>query len=399
MAVLYTNPKGEGVTRHSYSSGSTWAKCKRLYFHEKISGWRRKDKSAAMNFGKAVEDAIQYYHVNGLKPDTAADEFRRIWILSKENAELVYTAKEKDWANLRDCGVQLLKLYEILLPTFPIKDPVWQASYAKEVFPGSSLAGLEAGGFVDLISRAPWVHAMLPKVDIPKDSPYRPVVVDIKTAGLELSISTAMLALDQQLQVYAWLSGIPDVAFLWLTKGIASAFSKGTEVTFLEPYGKWKAGDRAVILEHDSEAQTAIVGSEADTVTILAELSEIKGKGSTAAKDAVIQRHKDEGKLSEVSTEFLTKLKIQFLAVRISPEDIKEAGEVVGRQIAEIHQANETGFYPKSGGVRFPNNICVYCSHRGLCIKDERLVDELLVRISPTAKEEDWLDDIGGDEE
>jgi len=399
MAVLYNNPAGQPITRHSYSSGATWAKCKKLYFWEKIRGFRRKDKSAAMNFGKAVEDAIQYFHANGLKPDTAADEFRRIWLLSRDNAELVYTAKEKDWGNLRDCGVQLMKLYEILLPTFPIKDPVWQASYAKEVFPGSALAGLEAGGYIDLVSKAPWVHSLLPKVDVPKDSPYRPLVVDLKTSGVELNVSPAMLALDQQLAVYAWLSGIPDVAFLWMTKGIASAFSKGTEVTFLEPSGKWKAGDRAVVLEHDAENNTAVVGTEAGTNTVLAELSEVKGKGSTAAKDAVIQKYLTEGLLVSVPTESLTKLKIQFLAVRISPEDIQEAGEVVARQIVEIHQANQTGFYPKNGGVRFPNNGCTYCHCRGLCIHDQKLVDELLVQITPTAKEEDWLDDIGGDEE
>src|ERR1035441_6535355 len=127
MAHLYTSPTGNLVTRHSYSAGSEWSKCKKLYYWGRILGFKRKDKSAAMNFGKAVEDSIMYFHNNGLKPDTAADEFRRIWLLSRDNAELVYTAKEKDWANLRDCGVQLLKLYEVLLPTFPIKDPVWQA--------------------------------------------------------------------------------------------------------------------------------------------------------------------------------------------------------------------------------------------------------------------------------
>jgi hypothetical protein len=384
MTHLYINSRGEPVRRHSYSSGATWSKCKRLYKLERIDGYRRKDKSAALAFGKAIEDAVQFYHSNGLKPETGQDEFRRIWLLHKDNAELTYTAKEKDWANLRDCGVQLLRLYEILLPTFPIQEPVWQASYAKEVFPGSTLAGLEIGGFVDLISKAPWSHPLLPKVEIPKDSPYRPLLIDIKTG---------LLAMDQQLQTYAWLSGIPDVAFLWFTKGVASSFQKGTEVTLLAGP---RVGERAVVYDCDSETQTLLLGSQENVDKVSAALAEIKGKGSTDIKNRVLVEFESEGALFPAPVDSVTKLKIQFLAVRIAPEDIKEAGEIIGRQIVEIHDAAQTGFYPKSGGVRFPNNQCVYCSHRGICLKDDRLKDELLVQIQTAT--DDWTEDIGGDE-
>lgn len=390
--ALYINPQGNPVTRHSYSSGATWDKCSRLYQHEKIKGYKRKDKSAALQFGKAVEDSIQYYHENGLKPESGQDEFRRIWLLHKENTELKYISKERDWSNLRDCGVQLLRLYEIMLPTLPISDPVFQASYVKEVFPGTELAGLEFGGFVDMISKSPWNHPLLPKVAIPKNSAYRPVLLDLKTAGTELNINSGLLALDPQLQSYSWVSGIPDVAFLWMVKCIANSFSKGTEVTFLEPSGNWTPGDKAVVYKFFEDDGKLLVGSQSDLDKIVAALEEIKGKGSTEKKELFIAGALIRGELTEVPVDKVTKVKIQFLAVRIEPEDSKEAGEVIARQMAEIHQAQTTGFYPKSGGVRFPNAQCTYCSHRGLCLRDQNLVDEYLVQVKTA--ESDWLDEL-----
>lgn len=393
MSKLYTNSRGDDVVRHSYSSDATWDKCKRLYQLEKINGLRRKDKSAAMAFGKAVEDSIQYYHDNGLKPDSGQDQFRYVWLKHKDNTEFVFTAKEKDWTNLRDCGVQLLRLYEIMLPTLPIKEPMWQLSYVKQVFPGTELADLEMGGFVDLLSKADHDHPLLPKVPRVTGSGYRPLIIDLKTSGVELNISADMLALDFQLQVYSWLSGVPDVAFLWAVKSIANAFQKGTDITLLQDSGKWTAGDKAVIYEFDSESNSALITHEVNMFSIKEELAQIKGKGSTEAKSAKIEGYIKEDILSRVSVEVITKQKIQFLATRISPENMKEAGDVIAKHMVEIHDATETGFFPKRSGVRFPNNHCGYCSHRGICLGDQKLADQLLIQIS-TPEADDWLDDI-----
>lgn len=397
MSKLYTNSRGDDVVRHSYSSDTTWEKCARLYQLEKIKGLRRKDKSAAMAFGKALEDSVQYYHDNGLKPDSGQDHFRFLWLKHKENTEFVFTAKEKDWSNLRDSGVQLLRLYEIMLPKLPIKDPLWQLSYVKQVFPGTELADLEMGGFVDLLSKADQDHPLLPKVPRVPGALYRPLICDLKTSGVELNISADMLALDFQLQVYAWLSGCPDVSFLWFVKSVVDAFQKGTEITLLQDSVKWTAGDKAVIYEFDSEANSALITHEVNMFSIKEELAQIKGKGSTEAKNTKIEGYIKDDILSRVPAEIMTKQKIQFLATRISPENIKEAGEVIAKHMVDISAASETGFFPKRSGVRFPNNHCGYCSHRGVCLGDDKLRDQLLVQITNPA-ESDWLDDVQEEE-
>jgi len=397
MSKLYTNSRGDDVVRHSYSSNATWEKCSRMYQLEKIRGLRRKDKSAAMAFGKAFEDGVQFYHDNGLKSESGQDEFRRIWLKHKENTEFVYTSKEKDWANLRDCGVQLLRLYEIILPKLPIKDPTWQLSYTKNVFPGTTLSDLEFGGFIDLLVRPDWDHPLLPKIPRTRDQMTRPLIIDLKTSGVDLNVSPDMLALDPQLQVYSWLTGVEDVAFLWAVKSVADAFQKGTEITLLQDSGKWTAGDKAVIYEFDSESNSALITHEVNMFSIKEELAQIKGKGSTEAKAAKIEGYIKEDILSRVPAEIITKQKIQFLATRISPENMKEAGDIIAKQMVDIHNANETGFYPKRSGVRFPNNGCTYCAWRGECTGNKELSAQLLVQITnPT--ESDWLDEINEDE-
>lgn len=393
QAKLYTNSRGLDITRHSYSSGITWDKCKRLYKLEKIDNIRRKDKSAAMAFGKAIEDGIQMYHANGLKKDSGIDEFHRLWLLSQDNKELVFTAKERDWENLRTAGKQMLRLYEILLPRLPFKDPKFQLSYSKTVFPGTQLETLETGGFLDLVVKADWDHPLLTKIKKPTGASHRPLICDIKTSGVELNISAELLALDFQLQVYAWLSGIADTSFLWFTKSIVDSFQKGTEVTLLQDSGKWTAGDKAVIYEFDSESNSALITHELNMFSLKEELAQIKGKGSTEAKNTKIAGYIKEDILSRVPSDIITKQRVQFLATRISEDNIKEAGDIIAKQMVEIHDASITGFYPKHTGVRFPNNQCTYCSHRGICLGDQKLADQLLIQIS-TPEADDWLDDI-----
>lgn len=395
-AHLYINPKGIAVNSHSYSSGDLFKTCPRLYFLDKVRGWKRKDKSAALKFGRALESAIQFYHENGLKPDSGVDEFKRLWIKERDNTELRYTAKEVDWKSLYRAGSEMLKLYEIVLPTLPIVKPVFQARVVKEVFPGSELAGIEDQGFIDIISKAPWVHPLLPHVDIPKWSAYRPLGVDIKTSGVQLSVTQDLLTLDPQLRRYAWLSGILDWSFLWFVKSNPYAFQKGTEITLLTDSGKWTAGQSAVVFQYDEESETALIATAEDIEKIDIAFKDISGKGSKERKTILTAGWLQDGTLTSLTAEHFTKQKLQFIAVRIDPEDVIEEGKTVGKTIVEIVEASKNDFFPKQSGVRFPNAKCTFCSHRGLCLKNDKLRDDLLVQISETKPddEEDWLSEM-----
>lgn len=395
-AKLYTNSKGIDVTTHSYSSGDTWKTCNYLYFLDKIQGWKRRDKSAALMFGRAIESAMQFYHENNLKPDSGIDEFKRIWLAHKDNQELKYTDKEVSWSCLYRSGAEMMRLYEIILPSLPIKDPVWQANVKKEVFPGTRLAGIEDQGFLDIISKSPWVHPLLPKVDIPKGASHRPVVIDVKTAGVEIGATPDLLTLDPQLRRYGWLSGIKDLAFLVFVKSKPDSYQKGVEVSLLEDSGKWTAGQKLTIFKFDKEENSALLTHELNLNGIEESLDQHKGKGSGEKKELQIAQWLAEGILEQVSAEKFTKQKLQFIAVRLSDDDVEEAGDAVGKDIAEIVQAGETGKYIRNPGVRFPNAKCTFCSHRGICLKNNELRDKFLVKIESQKVEDDWLDDIDG---
>lgn len=399
MAVLYINSLGREVRTHSFSSGQTFSACARKYFLQKVRGWRRRERTAAMEFGKAVENAIQAFHENGLRPESGVEHFKREWAVHKMDKELVYKPTEKDFDNLLRAGSELLKLYQILLPSLPIVNPVFQANFSKPVFPGTNLADLTDQGFVDLISSLDnWDHPLLPKV--PQGEGPRRVIVDIKTAGKELNVTRDLLGLDGQLRRYGWLAGYRDVAFLWAVKSVWDAYQKGTEVTFLTSTDNWTAGNRAVVFKFNEEEGTVLLTTHEGLQRIKGLLDEIKGKGSTERKEMLLAGLIADNELLSASVSDITKQKIQFLATRLSEEDVHEAGERVGQEIVAIHDANEKGVWLQSTGIRFPNTACTWCEYRGNCTKNDALRDSLLVQTAPADNvldeiEEDFEEDFG----
>lgn len=393
---IYRNYKGDEVNSWSYSSGQTFDFCREKFRLSKVAGWRQKGDTAASKFGVAIEDAIQHFHADNLKPESGVDHFMLRWLQFREVPNLIYKEKEGSWADFYQAGKELMALYELTLPTLPIVKPDFQLRYSKEVFPGTELAGITTQGFVDMISRAPWTHGMLPKANQPRGSEYRPVIIDIKVSGKMLDANKELVQLDPQLRSYSWLSAIQDVGFLWFHRTKPYSYEKGTEVTFLKPSGKWTAGLRAAIYEYDDEHKTALVIALHDLERVKSAMSEIKGKGSAERKSGLVSSYLIDGALTEVSLDCITKQRIRFVAVRIAPEDTIEEGRVVAKQIVDARQAAEENFWPKDGaGVRFPKQNCVWCDMRGHCLKDAGLRDALLVQIKPAdSVEPDWLLEI-----
>jgi hypothetical protein len=80
---------------------------------------------------------------------------------------------------------------------------------------------------------------------------------------------------------------------------------------------------------------------------------------------------------------------IQYLQATISEEQRREFGRLVE---STIHQV-ESGHFSSHSGIRFPQNGCVSCSHLGLCLDNQRLIETNLVR-RPGASDLDWLDEL-----
>jgi len=80
---------------------------------------------------------------------------------------------------------------------------------------------------------------------------------------------------------------------------------------------------------------------------------------------------------------------IQYLKTSITEEQQKEFGQLVESAIGQI----EAGHFLPHSGIRFPMNGCTSCSHLGLCLKNQPLIDSKLIR-RPGASELDWLDQL-----
>ena len=80
---------------------------------------------------------------------------------------------------------------------------------------------------------------------------------------------------------------------------------------------------------------------------------------------------------------------IQYLKATISEDQQKEYGKLVDSTVRQI----EAGHFPSHSGIRFPMNSCTSCSHLGLCLKDQELIDSNLTR-RPGASDLDWLDQL-----
>jgi hypothetical protein len=80
---------------------------------------------------------------------------------------------------------------------------------------------------------------------------------------------------------------------------------------------------------------------------------------------------------------------IQYLKASISEEQRREFGRLVETTVGQV----ETSQFPGHTGIRFPQNGCVSCSHLGLCLNDQQLIDVNLIR-RPGASDLDWLDEL-----
>lgn len=395
MSYLYKSASGREVSHSSSSSLDTFRMCRRKFKLSRIDGWREKAEKASLEFGKCIESAVQFFHDNGLKPGDSTEEFTRLWLKWSENKELTYTDQERSWFDLFTMGKEMTRLYEILLPGLPIKNPKWQLQFLKPLWPGSDLGSLEFMGYVDLLSTL-------------EDGTR--IIIDIKTAKQPLDTTPGLLAMDGQLRKYAWVSKIPNVGFLNFVKSRPDDFQKGSTVSLLEDVGDRKAGFSWTVAKftapkigvdasETTKASPAVpwlmlLGSE-ETVQLMDKaFDEISGKGATEKKDQVLAQFLADGKLFPVSRPQITKCRVQYLQTTIPEEELTETGQQIGTDMLAMKYAADQNFYPQDGGVRFPNAICGWCSFRGICLRDNKLRDEILVQIKPNAPETDWLSEL-----
>jgi hypothetical protein len=78
---------------------------------------------------------------------------------------------------------------------------------------------------------------------------------------------------------------------------------------------------------------------------------------------------------------------VQYLKTSIDEDQRREFGQLVETTVNQI----EAGQFLPHSGIRFPQNGCVSCSHLGMCLGDQQLVDSRLIR-RLGASDLDWID-------
>jgi hypothetical protein len=80
---------------------------------------------------------------------------------------------------------------------------------------------------------------------------------------------------------------------------------------------------------------------------------------------------------------------VQYLKATISEEQRRDFGRLVDTTVSQL----EAGQFPSHSGIRFPQNACMSCSHLGLCLDNQQLIETNLIR-RPGASDLDWLDEL-----
>jgi PD-(D/E)XK nuclease superfamily len=414
MAHLYVNSNGYEVWTHSFSGSDTFNFCPQKYKLTRVDGWNEIGTSAARLFGLALEAAIKTYHESDLNLEAGLVHFTNEWTDIKElhtfekwaeknefgpaqkatlkrlgirgfraGDPIKYTATEGSWENLRQVGQEMLKLYHLRLPMFPIDPaftPKFQVKYSKEVFPGTDMAGIEIVSYIDMLARS-------------KASLGDGLIVDIKTSSYALDMTPGILALDQQLRTYAWITGVPDVAFLWFQK-VSRELEKGYEVASLEPIPVkansnlpvYKAGISWVIAALDKGDGFApgdfvwLVSSQNE----LEKMNEAQGYKNGKLEQTNVAKERKLAWLKEnairVPTNILTKQRIQFQIAHIGLAEQVEASKQIGQDVVQIVYANQENYWPLKGSIRGLDKKCLTCQMRGICLKNDALRDTLVYR-------------------
>lgn len=370
MAILYVNAQGREVKSHSFSGGDAFKFCPQKYKLSRIDGWQEKEKRASMEFGKALESAVQFHHENRLSG--GPEEFLRLWTKLKD-AEVTYTATERDWESLALTGVELIKLYHLKLPTFPIdlSAPVrFQVKYFKELFPGTSLSGIEFVAWIDMVAKD-------------KQSLNGQRFWDIKTSGVDLDDTPGIIALDQQLRSYAWITGLPDGGFIWFQK-VNRSLERGSSVHLLNNFEDYKAGQSAVVVKYKEAdegvpEETWIVREQAVIDNMLVQCGSGQKKAEKEARDAYIRTNG-----TRVDKSILTKQRVKAVTAHFPLSDQQEVAKQIGQDVAQIVFSNDENFFPKQGGVRYPNDKCSNCAYRGICLDNSELRDKMVERHDET---------------
>jgi PD-(D/E)XK nuclease superfamily protein len=172
---------------YSYTQISRYLTCPRSYQHRYLDGWREKDTSANMHFGRAFEKALAALF---LRQDPGAVLFQE-WS-AHQNSQLEYSRNDS-WDHMLRQGIQLLERF-VQDNRIHIHQPHrnLQVKFTRPVSGKNDFVA-----YVDAIGQMDG----------------KPCLLEWKTTSSRYPEEPrGLLSLDPQLVCYSWVTGISDTA-------------------------------------------------------------------------------------------------------------------------------------------------------------------------------------------
>jgi hypothetical protein len=174
---------------YSYTQISQYLNCPRRYRYRYLDGWMEKETSASLLFGRAFENALAALFRREDPGQALFDNWSRY-----RNLTLEYSRGES-WESMLESGIHLLERF--------VQDGRVQIAKPRQ--------NLQ----IKFIRQLPDGNEFVAYIDAIGQLDGQRSVIDWKTTGARYPEEPAgLLALDQQLAAYSWVTGEPEVAFV-----------------------------------------------------------------------------------------------------------------------------------------------------------------------------------------
>lgn len=347
--AIYTNPTGWQVREFSHSQYQTYKQCGKKFYFERVLGWRQK-QGAIMDFGKDVQSAVEAFFTDRRDP---VETFEMLWAPREADTKLAFDDKEP-WSVLNAAGVGLMNKFRATWDKYPPRNPVFynfkNALKVKDDRTGAS-------------------YQTIPDLsDADANGPY---MADLKCMGGLLDDSVpGMVINDQQLRTQAavFYKYRPEKTYrvaLWNfcrkpkqmnapTKDEIFSVCGGTEYT-TEFIALFVAHETSNMNFKDCGAFLGIANPE-----------EVNKEFKRACKADQALKPLAESIAQRINDAHRPEYVIQWVEGTMTKEHAEEA---LAEELSVVSLIQQE-YFPRVGGVRFPNNQCTWCSHRGLCMEE-----------------------------
>lgn len=348
--AIYVNPTGWAVREFSHAQYNQYKQCPRKFYWERIKGWKQK-QGANMEFGKAIEAGVKAVY----RGEDPVEHCEMYWATVRENPKIIYTKEDMGWEEFRIACVGLMSRFKKDWQKYPPRNPI---------FPGfkNSLKRKDA--------RTGVVYQTIPDL-IDKDSAGE-FIADIKAMGNLLDTEVpGLVVMDLQLRTQAAVhyQYSPNKTYrvaLWNFCTKPKRVDNPTADEIRSGSGEiGEIGMMDVIALRIAHETSAMNYEECATVLGIANPKEAM-KALPNKKKAPELHARIDAVIAKINDAHQPQYVIQWVEGVMTKEHAEEGL----REELSVVPLIQAEYFPHVGGMRFPNNNCTWCSHRGLCMEE-----------------------------